>query len=274
MAIGNLQGRAWTSARSPEAQGECDRCRFWYPLSALQRQFQWRGAALADTGYLVCRRCLDVPQEQNRVLILPGDPIPRVNPRPSPDVTGYATAGSVAVPTNPGNLGFSQYVINAPTDPALYPNPMTGYPDAASSALGKAAALAAVASVSGIPTPAQIIDASTTIAKQNISRVILPAQTAREWVCLYNPSVAPVQVALASVAYWGVLTNLPLGPGQALFWAEAQGLGMPYLGAISVIGQIPGVPIWAWQSPSPGVILTDEFGVPITDEFGNWIPLV
>jgi hypothetical protein len=53
-----------------------------YQLNALARQFAWRGAALSDTGYLVCPKCMDVPSQQYRTIILPGDPYPRVNPRP------------------------------------------------------------------------------------------------------------------------------------------------------------------------------------------------
>ncbi len=274
MAIGNLQGFARTSVRSPEAKGECDRCRFWYPLDALQRQFEWRGVALADTGYLVCRKCLDVPQEQLRSIIFPGDPIPRINPRPSPDVTGPATAGSVAVPTNPGNYGFSQYVLGAPT-PGAYPSatpanpgpnitdefgepiytsetgqevnlsilPAGAYPD------GVPNVLAQVAILSGIPIPDVLFDRSVTITPANISVPVLGENPNRNWLLLYNPAVPVAQMALAPTAFWGMTTNLSVGPGEAYFWATAQGLGAAYTGPVSVIGLYPGVPFWAWESP-------------------------
>jgi hypothetical protein len=87
MAIGNYAGRARANSRQPSAQGECDDCGFWYPLDRLSKQFEWRGVVLADTGYLKCPRCLDVPQEQYKTVILPIDPRPRVNPRPSIQTT-------------------------------------------------------------------------------------------------------------------------------------------------------------------------------------------
>lgn len=80
-------GRARISLRNPQAMGECDRCGFWCSRAAMSRQFQWGGTSLIDTGLLVCRPCLDVPQPQFKSPILPGDPRPVVNPRPSPAVT-------------------------------------------------------------------------------------------------------------------------------------------------------------------------------------------
>lgn len=272
MAIGDLQGRAYTSIRNPSAQGECDRCRVWYQLDKLQRQFQWRGVALADTGYLVCKRCLDIPQEQLRSIIFPGDPIPRNNPRPSPDITGPATAGSVAVPTNPGNYGFSQYVLGAPS-PGAYPsdgpaNPgpnltdefnepsfttedgqevnlsilaAGAYPDS------KANVLAAVAALSGIPTPDNIWD-RTVVTGQNSTVSVLGDKPTRSWVLLYNPSAPVVQMALSTSAIYGMTTNLSVGPGEAYFWSTSQGLGPVYTGPVSIIGLYPGVQFWAWEA--------------------------
>lgn len=272
MSIGDLQGRARTSARNPIAKGECDRCRRWYVLDALQRQFEWRGASLADTGFLVCRPCLDVPQEQYRVLILPGDPIPRVNPRPSPDVTGFATAGNPAVPTNPENLGFSQYVLGSPAF-GDYPNPMTGFPRSTSDAAGKAQVLAQVAQLSSIPVPTQALDYGTIVEQQNVSQLLLDPQPMRNWLLFYNPSNPPVQVALSDQGFWGMATNLAVGPGEAYFWSSLQGLGNAWAGSLSLIGLYPGMPFWIWQSPDPLQILLDGYGKPILDGYGHWIPL-
>lgn len=272
MAVGDLQGFARTNSRSPVAKGECDRCRFWWPLDSLRRQYQWRGTALADTGFLVCRRCLDEPQEQYRTIILPGDPIPRVNPRPSPDVTGYATAGSVAVPTNPENRGFSQYVLGSPT-PGDYPNPLSGHPPMTSSAIGKAAVLAQVAQLSGIPTPTQALDYSTIIGRASLSQTLMIPQAPRSWVLIYNPADPQVQISLAGAAFWGMTTNLIIGPGEAFFWSTSQGLGAAYRGAVSIVGLFPGMPLWAWQSAAPALVLTDDLGNPVTDDQGNWILL-
>lgn len=272
MAIGDLQGRGHTSIHRPSALGECDRCRVWYQLDRLQRQYEWRGVALADTGYLVCPSCLDVPQEQLRSIIFPGDPIPRGNPRPSPDITGPATFGSVAVPTNPGNYGFSQYVLGAPS-PGAYPsdappNPGPNLTDefnqpsfttedgrevnlsllaAGAYTDSRANVLAAVALLSGVPTPTGLYD-RTVVTLQNLAVSVLADNPARSWVLLYNPSAPVVQMALASSAVLGMTTNLSVGPGEAYFWATAQGLGAAYTGPVAIIGLYPGVQFWAWEA--------------------------
>lgn len=85
MAIGNYRGRAKVDPRSPRAQAECDRCGFWWNRSDLKVQMQWAGTQLIDLGFRVCRNCLDIPQEQFRTIILPPDPLPVPDPRPSKD---------------------------------------------------------------------------------------------------------------------------------------------------------------------------------------------
>lgn len=81
MTYASRLGRARISARSPEAAGICDRCGFAYSHSDLQWQFDWRGPVIQNTRILVCRRCLDTPQEQLRAIVLPADPMPVVQPR-------------------------------------------------------------------------------------------------------------------------------------------------------------------------------------------------
>jgi hypothetical protein len=79
----NPHGRARVNARSPSAQGVCDRCGFWYNLRDLRWQWDWSGPELRNKRILVCTNtCLDVPQEQLRVLLLPPDPLPVLNARP------------------------------------------------------------------------------------------------------------------------------------------------------------------------------------------------
>ena len=85
MAIGNYQGRARASHLNPNAKGQCDTCGFWFQRSILSSQYQWAGASLLDTGSLVCRSCEDIPQQQYRSIILPADPLPVVDARPSLD---------------------------------------------------------------------------------------------------------------------------------------------------------------------------------------------
>lgn len=266
MAIGNLVGRARPSLRHPGAMGECDRCRFWYQLDDLHEQWEWRGAALADTGFLVCKPCLDVPQEQFRVLILPTDPQPRVPSRPSPDITQWATYNTPVIPTNPENLGFSQYVLGSPAYIEDYPNPLTG----GSPITGKEAVLARVAFLSRIPTP-NPFDLSIVIQRANIGQVLLGAQPMRSWVLFYNPTQVPMQIAFGNTAMWGVTTNVSLGPGEAYFWSTSQGLGNVYTGPISVISQTAGAAVWAWEQPA-GLVWVDGYGVPIVDGYGNYIP--
>lgn len=60
----------------------CERCCFLYRLSDLTWQFDFRGQRLENLRILVCNRCLDVPQEQFRPVVVPPDPVPTRNPRP------------------------------------------------------------------------------------------------------------------------------------------------------------------------------------------------
>lgn len=104
-------GRARISARRPSALGECDRCGFIDNLDKLMRQNQWAGNTLRDTGLLVCVECLDIPQQQYRSPILPADPFPRRNPRPSPNFTQVPGSAGQPLPTSPENQGFTIYTL-------------------------------------------------------------------------------------------------------------------------------------------------------------------
>lgn len=81
MAYASQAGRARTSATNPQAHAICDRCGFRYNFVDLTWQYEWRGAALLNIKILVCRRCLDTPQENVRSIIVPADPQPIVNAR-------------------------------------------------------------------------------------------------------------------------------------------------------------------------------------------------
>ncbi len=74
--------RAAVSRSRPRAHAICDRCGFRYNHDELQWQHQWTGAKLQNLRILVCRSCLDIPQEQLRTIILPADPVPIKDPRP------------------------------------------------------------------------------------------------------------------------------------------------------------------------------------------------
>lgn len=94
-------GRAATSRTFPRAHAVCDRCGGTFNHDQLSWQFQWMGPKLQKINILVCSRCLDVPQEQLRTIVLPADPVPIQNPRPeqySVEVPNFvATAASSAV---------------------------------------------------------------------------------------------------------------------------------------------------------------------------------
>ncbi len=258
-------GRARISLRRPRAMGESDRSGLWYNHADLVRQFQWAGNTLIDTGLLVGPDEVDVPQDQFRSLILPPDPYPVINARPSPNVTPYGAVGQ-PLPTTPGNYGFTQYIVGGATVLPYPPNT-------------KAATLAAVAALSGIPTPSQLFDRSIVLTSAHRSFNVFQTQPARGWVLIYNPVNPQVQLTLAlsppgfTTATWGVSTNLILGPGEAYFAALQQDLGSPYLGAISAIGLFPNMPLWAWECGAPSLWLTDDFGNLITDDYGQAIPL-
>lgn len=84
MAYASKSGRARTSASSPRSHAICDRCGFRYNHDALQWQFDYRGTTLKNIRLLVCSRCLDIPQEQLRAIIVPADPLPVNQPRIEP----------------------------------------------------------------------------------------------------------------------------------------------------------------------------------------------
>lgn len=290
-------GRARISMRRPKAIGECDRCGFWHNLVDLVPQKQWAGYSLIDTGYLVGRDCLDRPQEQLRAFILPPDPRPLPNTRRSPNITPLAyrdsadfdgpdltnaagtpitdalgnpislgqpilgNSNTAILPTSPENLGFTQLVLNGAPFPGQYPT-------------DKAGALSSVAAQSGILTPAVVFDRSVASLAGRASVNIMSAQAARGWLLLYNPTVMQVQIALATTAAWGARSNLILGPGETYYWSTNQLLAPVWTGPVSVVGLFPGLPFYAWESPGAVSVETDEFGVPVTDEFGQWIPLV
>ncbi len=81
MGYASRSGRARTSTTNPQAHAICDRCGARVNHVDLQWQFDWQGVALTNQRILVCRRCLDAPQQQLRAIVLPADPVPIGNPR-------------------------------------------------------------------------------------------------------------------------------------------------------------------------------------------------
>ena len=75
-------GRARVDPHRPEAFAHCDKCYDLLNHVDLQWQFAYAGPVLVNTGLLVCDTCLDIPNPQNKLLVLPPDPVPIRNPRP------------------------------------------------------------------------------------------------------------------------------------------------------------------------------------------------
>jgi hypothetical protein len=101
MAYASQSGRARTSARQPRAFAVCQRCGMWYNRDQLNFQYEWRGATLQNIYILVCEQCMDVPQEQNRAIILPADPVPIFYPSVEDfeaDETDYRAVSQVIPP--------------------------------------------------------------------------------------------------------------------------------------------------------------------------------
>ncbi len=93
-------GQARADRRKPRAWGICDKCGFLFNKFELQWQYEWAGARTQNTNRLVCDTCLDDLQEQLRVIVLPADPTPIVNPRPEDYVTSNNPVASIG-----GNIG-------------------------------------------------------------------------------------------------------------------------------------------------------------------------
>jgi len=76
-------GKAIIDPSAPETLGICDRCGSQWNLRDLQYQYQWMGPELQNTHLKVCPRCMDVPSEFLRTVILPPDPEPIYDGRPA-----------------------------------------------------------------------------------------------------------------------------------------------------------------------------------------------
>ena len=254
-------GRARISTRRPQAVGECPRCGFWRNRVDLIEQYEWQGNKLVYLGIDVCRdTCLDIPQPQFRTPILPPDPIPLRKPWPSPNVTLPPTIGG-PITTSPDNQGFSTYIVGVPTASYIDGAPIPDlYP------VSQAQVLASVAQASGVPTPDLSTLASYIVpVAAGFTVQLVPTNPQRTFLLIYNPTQAAIQFSLAtgglgiggggigqsqiggSATIYGAITNLNIGPGEAFFWANAQGLQPVFQGAMTAAGQIPGTGLWAWE---------------------------
>jgi len=114
MAYASRAGRARTSASNPQAHAICDRCGFRYNFVDLNWQYEWRGATLQNIKILVCKDCLDVPQENIRSIVIPADPTPIVNAR----VQDFAAAET-------DDLTISRHTVTDPKTGIPIPPPTT-----------------------------------------------------------------------------------------------------------------------------------------------------
>jgi hypothetical protein len=99
MAYASLSGRARTSAKKPQAHAICDRCGARYNFVDLQWQYDFRGPIVQNLRILVCKHCLDIPQEQLRAIVLPVDPEPIINARTQDFVTAETNYRTLSAPT-------------------------------------------------------------------------------------------------------------------------------------------------------------------------------
>lgn len=75
--------RAYADMQAHTEWFVCDRCGFRYDRSNATWQYDWRGNQLANLRILVCTvTCNDVPNEQQRPIIIGPDPVPIRDPRP------------------------------------------------------------------------------------------------------------------------------------------------------------------------------------------------
>ena len=100
----------------------CDDCGFINNLSDLQFQYAYNGGSSPiNTGFLVCRRCIDPINEQFKLLIIPPDPPPIFNTRAenyTVDETNWLTTGDAVAGHNGGDIiadgGGRTFISNQP----------------------------------------------------------------------------------------------------------------------------------------------------------------
>ena len=94
-----------TNAQDPSAYGICDVCGLRFNHRDLTWNHEWSGTHLYNTHSLRCWRCIDVPQEQWRVVILPSDPPPIINAR----VENFAYEEQTPIVMQFGGAEFPQW---------------------------------------------------------------------------------------------------------------------------------------------------------------------
>ena len=103
-----------------------------------------------------------------------------------------------------------------------------------------------IASASGIAIPTDLAFSSVPLLPANTAVPLLGVNSKRTYLLIYNPTQVPAQFSKGQ-AVQGALSNLAIGPGQAYFWATAQGLGDVYTGALTAISEFGVLPLWVWE---------------------------
>ena len=80
---GSASGKAYVNLSQRENWVVCDRCGCWRNRSDVAFQYRWQGRELINQRFIVCiDTCLDKPNQQERVIIIPADPVPVRDARP------------------------------------------------------------------------------------------------------------------------------------------------------------------------------------------------
>jgi len=112
-------GRARVNPRWPQAFAICDKCGFRWNHSDLRWAFEWAGSQLQNRRFLVCSRCLDIPNPQLRAYAVPADPVPISNPRP--ETADMSSSFTPYLTDENGNLVTDEFghpiVIQQPIGP-------------------------------------------------------------------------------------------------------------------------------------------------------------
>lgn len=106
-----------TDTRYPRPVSFCDRCNHEYYLDDLPYQYDWRGASLQNLHLRVCERCLDIPNDQLRPIIIGPDPVPLVDPRPGfwpqEEAAGSPPPGTSTLGWGQGGWSLGPYSVGA-----------------------------------------------------------------------------------------------------------------------------------------------------------------
>jgi hypothetical protein len=114
---------------NPEAAARCDRGGELRKHHELRREMFWAGGRLVWNGFLCCERHIDKPNPQERLVILPIDPVPVKNPRPELAMTSIPTVIDDGVPT-PGAVQAGQVLTVDNTGRPLLAVPEHRFSDA------------------------------------------------------------------------------------------------------------------------------------------------